>query len=318
MATSDRTETATAPGDEHVVSWGTRLRYFLNGDFVRSAPYWGIPFAIMAVAVYGGIGWNVVLSFLDYSGLEQLTYDTWTLDNYVAAFESGAFRAALRNTVVLMVAFTAISLVLGLLLAILLDQQIRYREKFQTIYLLPMALSFVVTAQVWLWIYNTESGPINLFITALGFEPVDFIGNSSIALAAVMFALIWQFSGYTMVVYLAGLRSIPQSQFEAAWVDGASAYRTYLRVIVPQLKEASVSAAVVLMVFALKAFTFLYALTSNYRPPHGTDILATLMVRQAFQLGEWSYAAAIATMLLVMTLGIIGPYLYYQHRHGSL
>ena len=120
------------------------------------------------------------------------------------------------------------------------------------------------------------------------------------------------------MVYLAGLRSLPDDQFEAAYVDGASTTRTYMRIIVPQMKAASVSAAVVLMLFALKAFTFLYALTGRYRPPNGTDILATLMVRQAFRDAEWAYSAAIAVVLLAMALGVITPYLYYQYRKGSL
>ncbi|EMA06342.1 xylose/arabinose ABC transporter permease XacH [Haloferax denitrificans] len=317
MATHDNTEQVTDTTDE-AVGWESKLRYFLNSDFVRSAPYWGIPFVLMSIAVYGGIGYNFAISFTDYEGLGTPDYSTLDLEMYTQALSSDAFISAAQNNLVLLVGFTTICLVLGLFLAVLLDHGIRFSEKFQTVYLLPMSLSFVVTAQLWLWMFNVESGILNLVVTTLGFNPVDWLGNPSIALGAVIFALIWQFSGYTMVVYLAGLQSIPDDQFEAARVDGASIIRTYLRIIVPQLKEASVSAAVVLMVFALKAFTFLYALVGRYRPPNGTDILATLMVRRAFKFGEWAYSAAIATMLLIMALGVIGPYLYYQYKQGSL
>ncbi|RDZ62567.1 sugar ABC transporter permease [Haloferax sp. Atlit-12N] len=317
MATHDNTEHVSDAPDE-AVGWESKLQYFLNSDFVRSAPYWGIPFVLMSIAVYGGIGYNFAISFTDYEGLGTPDYSALDLEMYAQALSSDAFIAAAQNNLVLLVGFTTICLVLGLFLAILLDHGIRFSEKFQTVYLLPMSLSFVVTAQLWLWMFNVESGILNLVVTTLGFNPVDWLGNPSIALGAVIFALIWQFSGYTMVVYLAGLQSIPDDQFEAARVDGASITRTYLRIIVPQLKEASVSAAVVLMVFALKAFTFLYALVGRYRPPNGTDILATLMVRRAFKFGEWAYSAAIATMLLVMALGVIGPYLYYQYKQGSL
>ena len=134
----------------------------------------------------------------------------------------------------------------------------------------------------------------------------------------MIFALIWQFSGYAMVVFLAGLQSLPDDQFEAARVDGASTFKTYWRVIIPQLKSSSVSAAVILLIFALKAFTFLYSMFGQYRVPQATDILATLMVREAFQLQNWAYSAAIATILLVMSLAIIAPYLHYQHKQGSL
>ncbi|MFC6769091.1 carbohydrate ABC transporter permease [Natrinema soli] len=317
MATGDTTESTAVPTEE-VVGWETKLRYFLNSDFVRSSPYWGIPFILMGIAVYGGIGYNVVISLTDYAGLGRPTFSNFDFEMYATALSNDAFREAAINNLVLLIAFTTVSLALGLFLAILLDHGIRYKDKIQTIYLLPMALSFVVTAQLWLWMYNQENGVLTIIVTTLGFEPIDWLGNPEIALASVIFALVWQFSGYAMVVYLAGLQSIPSDQFEAAKVDGASTTRTYLRIIIPQLKESSVSAAVVLMVFALKAFTFLYALVGQYRPPNGTDILATLMVRQAFKFGKWAYAAAIATMLLLLALSVIAPYLVYQHRQGSL
>jgi glucose/mannose transport system permease protein len=133
-----------------------------------------------------------------------------------------------------------------------------------------------------------------------------------------VFALMWQFSGYAMVVYLAGLRAIPTEHYEAAKVDGASTLKMYARVIVPQLKGATISATVVLMVFALKAFDFLYSLVSGYRPPNGADILATKMVREAYANLNWAYASAIAILLFLLALVIIGPYLVYQYREGNL
>ncbi|QIO21055.1 carbohydrate ABC transporter permease [Haloarcula sp. JP-L23] len=318
MDTHETAEATTTPTEE--VDWETKLRYFLNSDFVRSSPFWGIPFLIMGVAVYGGMGFNIAISLTDARGLTPPDYSLGNLDleMYTQVLGSNAFLQATQNNLVLLVTFTTICLVLGLFLAVLIDQGIRYDDKVQTIYLLPMSLSFVVTAQLWLWMFNNNNGLLNIIVTGLGFQPVDWIGNPSIALGSIIFALIWQFSGYTMVVYLAGLRSLPDDQFEAARVDGASTAKTYLRIIIPQLKESSVSAAVVLMVFALKAFTFLYALTGRYRPPNGTDILATLMVRQAFKFGKWAYAATIATYLMVLALGVIAPYLYYQYRQGSL
>ncbi|MFC7076871.1 carbohydrate ABC transporter permease [Haloarcula halophila] len=316
MGTHETKETTTQSSEE--VGWETKLRYFLNSDFVRSSPFWGIPLVIMGIAVYGGMGFNIAISLTDARGLTPPDYSNLDLDMYGQVLGSEAFLTAAQNNLVLLVVFTTICLFLGLFLAILLDQGIRYNNTVQTIYLLPMSLSFVITAQMWLWMFNTNNGLLNIIVTTLGFQPVQWIGNPGIALGSVIFALIWQFSGYTMVVYLAGLRSLPDDQFEAARVDGASTIKTYLRIIVPQMKEASVSAAVVLMVFALKAFTFLYSLTGRYRPPNGTDILATLMVREAFKFGKWAYAASIATYLLILALGVIAPYLYYQYRQGSL
>ncbi|WP_049983392.1 carbohydrate ABC transporter permease [Halorubrum sp. BV1] len=299
--------------------WRDRLRRFSKSDFVRSFPYWFIPFSIMGLGVYGGIGWNTLISLTDYEGfLERPDFTNLDLEMYVQAIQDPAVILTTKNTFMLMIVFTTVTMLLGLFLAILLDREIRYKEKIQTIYLLPMALSFVVTAQFWLWMYNVNNGMVNAIVGLFGLGPYNWIGNPDLVLGSVIFALIWQFSGYAMVVFLAGLQSLPDDQFEAARIDGASTFKTYWRVIIPQLKSSSVSAAVILLIFALKAFTFLYSMFGQYRVPQATDILATLMVREAFQLQNWAYSAAIATILLVMSLAIIAPYLHYQHKQGSL
>jgi glucose/mannose transport system permease protein len=176
----------------------------------------------------------------------------------------------------------------------------------------------VVTAQFWLWMYNFNNGIANLVLGVVGIGPISFLGNQTIVLWAVIFALMWQFSGYAMVVYLAGLRAIPTEHYEAAQVDGASTLKMYWRVIIPQLKGATISAAVVLMVFGMKAFDFLYSLVGGYRPPNGADILATKMVREAYANLNWAYGAAIAIVLFAMALSVIGPYLVYEFRRNNL
>ncbi|WP_232685624.1 carbohydrate ABC transporter permease [Halobacterium zhouii] len=315
-------DTAATDGGTAVGTPGARerstLRQYWNSDFVRSMPFWLVPFAVMGLFVYGAIGWNFVISLTDYAGFDDANYSDLDFQNYVEAVTSPQVIAAARNTLVLVVAFTIVCLAVGLTVAVLLDRQVRFESTLRTIYLLPMALSFIVTGQFWLWMYNVNNGIVNAFVGLFGLGPYNWVGNPDLVLAAVVFALVWQFSGYCMVVYLAALRGIPNDQFEAARIDGASTLRMYWRVIVPQLKPATVSATVVLMLFALKAFSFLYALFGGYRPTKGADILATLMVRQAFQLQQWAYASAIAIILFVMTLGIIAPYLYYQYRGDNL
>ena len=289
-------------------------------DFVESAPFWFPAFLLMALFVYGAILWNLVISLTDYEGfgLAGPDYSNLDFEMYVRAFNDSNVINASINTFVLVIGFTLTTLVVGLLLALLVDRGIRFENTFRTIYLLPMSLSFVVTAQFWLWMYNYDNGVVNIVLGTIGLGPIDWLGNQSIVLWAVIFALTWQFSGYAMVVYLAGLRAIPDDNYEAAMVDGASTVKMYWRVIIPQLKGATISASVVLMVFALKAFDFLYALVSGYRPPAGTDILATLMVREAYQNTNWAYGSTIAIILFVMALLIIGPYLIYQFRRDNL
>jgi glucose/mannose transport system permease protein len=318
MAGSQDTATGSRTIGGGETDWRTRVETFSKSDFVRSFPYWFVPFSLVGMGVYGGIGWNTVISLTDYEGFDRPDYTNLDFSMYAQALSDPWVYLTAKNTLVLLIAFTTITLVLGLLLSILLDRGIRYKEKIQTIYLLPMALSFVVTAQFWLWMYNVNNGLVNAVVGVFGLGPFNWIGNPDLVLGAVIFALIWQYSGYAMVVFLAGLQAIPDDQFEAAHIDGAGVFKTYWRVIVPQLKSSSVSAAVVLMVFALKAFTFLYAMFGQYRVPKATDILATLMVREAFMLQHWAYAAAIGTILLAMALAVVAPYLWYQYSQGSL
>jgi glucose/mannose transport system permease protein len=309
-------ETDEPTGDERATR-RSALRRVLDRDVVQSAPFWVPPFLLMGFFVYAAIGWNFVISLTDYAGFGSIDYSALNFENYWAMLSDPGMWAATRNTFALLVGFTLICLAIGLLLAILLDREVRFERTFRTIYLLPMSLSFIVTAQFWMWMYNFNFGIVNQALGVFGLGPYSWLGDPGLVLGSVIFALVWQFSGYTMVVYLAALRAIPDGQYEAARVDGASTARLYWRVIIPQLKPAMVSASVVLVLFALKAFDFLYAIW-GYRPRRGADILATKMVREAFNKQEWAYASAIAILLFALSLSVIAPYLYQQHRQGNL
>ncbi len=306
-----RTDGGTADERSSAKRW-------LDSDFVQSAPFWGPPLILMGLFVYAAIGWNFLLSLTDYSGFGGPDYTNLGLHNYWRMVQDPSIWEATWNTVVLLVVFTVACLALGLALAILLDREIRFGRAFRTIYLLPFALSFIVTAQFWRWMYNVNDGIVNQFIGLFGLGPYSWLGDPRLVLGSVIFALVWQFSGYTMVIYLAALRSIPTEQYEAARVDGAGTLRMYWRVIIPQLRPAIVSATVVLVLFALKAFDFLYAVFDGYRPRQGADILATKMMREGFNNSEWAYSSAIGLTLFVLSLAVIAPYLYTQYKRGNL
>ncbi|SIR87090.1 carbohydrate ABC transporter permease [Natronorubrum thiooxidans] len=289
-----------------------------DSDFFESMPFWLPATALVLLFVYGAIGWNVIISFTGWSGLGQPDYTNFTLEMYRQMPSDPNFMASLRNTVALLVAFTGVSLVVGLGLALLVDRKIRFESTFRTIYLLPMALSFVVTAIFWSWMY-ASNGLIDTMLNGigLGWLSQDWLGDPRFKLAAVIVALIWQFSGYCMIVYLAGLRSIPNDHYEAARIDGASTLKLYWRIIIPQLRSSTVGATVVLMVFALKAFDFIYVMFGT-NPGRSADILAVTMYREAFSSSEWAYGAAIAVVLFALALTIIGPYAYTQYKRGAL
>ena len=295
----------------------TRFQQFRDSEFIQSAPFWLPPFLLMGFFVYGAIGWNFWISLTDYSGFGSIDYFDLSLENYREMLNDPQIWDVTQNTFVLIILFTLACLVLGLLLAILLDRKIRFGRGFRTIYLLPFSLSFIVTAQFWRWMYNFEDGIVNQTFGFLGLGQHSWLGDPGLVLFSVIFALVWQFSGYTMVIYLAALQAIPTDQYEAARADGAGTFKMYWRVIIPQLKPAMVSASVVLVLFALKAFDFLYAIW-GWRPRRGADILATKMVRESFQRQEWAYGASIALFLFILSLAIITPYLYQQYRRGNL
>jgi glucose/mannose transport system permease protein len=296
-----------------------RLSGLRDSEFIRSLHFWLPAGVLMAVFVYGTIGWNALISLTDWSGLGEPEYANLDFSMYARMLSDPNFLIAARNTFVLLVVFTLGSLAIGLAIAILVDRGVRGENVFRTIYLLPMSLSFVVTALFWSWIYNPTSGLINVGLRSigLGFLAQNWLSNPQYALGAVIFALVWQFSGYAMIVYLAGLRAIPNDQFEAARADGAGTIRMYWRVIVPQLRTSTVSATVLLMVFALKAFDFLFVLFGD-TPGPAVDILAVMMFREAFSATNWAYGSAIAVVLFLMALTVVSPYLYSQYRRGTL
>ncbi|MFW9972313.1 MAG: carbohydrate ABC transporter permease [Candidatus Odinarchaeota archaeon] len=273
-------------------------------------------FCILLVAyfVYVGIGWNVVVSLSDWEGLIQ-SYNIVGFEQYQKLFSDEVFWTSLSNNLILILLFVPSSLILGLFLAILLDQKVRLEGVFRTIYLLPFALSFIVTGFLWRWMYNPSMGVINSLLDAigLGFLKSGWIVDPDIALFCVIIALTWQFTGYTMIIFLAAIRSIPESHIMAAQVDGASGFQLYSRVIIPQIKTSTFTGFVVLMVFALKAFDFIFIITGG-GPGYATEILPLTMYKETFAVNHFAYGSAIATVLFIFVMAIVIPYLYFTYR----
>jgi len=283
-------------------------------DRIVTSLFFLISPVLVGYFVYVCIGWNVVVSLSDWKGLTP-SYNIVGFDQYANLFQDPVFLTALQNNLTLILLFVPTSLSLGLFLAILLDLKVRAEAVFRSIYLLPFALSFVITATLWAWMYNPSIGVINTLIerTGLGFLKSGWITDPNIALYCIVLAIIWQFSGYTMLIFLAGIKSIPESQIMAAEVDGAYGFELYRHVVIPQLKTPALSAFVVLMVFALKAFDFIFVLTGG-GPGYSTYVLPLMMFRETFSMTHFAYGAAIATILFLVSLVIVVPYLYLSFR----
>ena len=266
----------------------------------------------IAVFVYGFIIWTAYISMTRSKLLPR--YDFEGLFQYVKLWNMPRWYVALENLFVFSGLFIFFCMALGLLLAIMLDQRIRAEGALRTIYLYPMALSFVVTGTAWKWILNPGLG-IEKVIRDLGFENFEFdwLINPDMAIYTIVIAGVWQSSGFVMAMFLAGLRSIDQEIIKAAYVDGVSLPRIYLGIIIPSMRPVFFSTIVVLGHLAIKSFDLIVVLTKG-GPGYATDMPATFMYAMAFQRGRIGISAASATIMLMTVMAVIVPYLYSELR----
>jgi glucose/mannose transport system permease protein len=269
-------------------------------------------FLLALFFIYGLIAWNGYLS-LSASRLLP-NYEFVGVEQYVNLFESERFRVALKNMAVFGVLFIGGAMALGLLLAILLDQKIRAEGVLRTIYLYPMAISFIVTGTAWKWMLNPGLGLEHLMhqwgFTGFSF---DWLVNPDKAIYCVAIAGVWQSAGFVMALFLAGLRGIDESIIKAAQVDGASLPRIYWRILIPSLRPVFFSTLMVVSHLAIKSFDLVMALTAG-GPGYATDVPATFMYAMSFTRGQLGLGAASATVMLATVAAIVVPYLYSELR----
>ena len=269
-------------------------------------------FLLALFFIYGLMAWNGVLSLTASRLLPN--YEFVGLAQYAQLFESERWTLALRNLAVFGTLFVGGATVMGLLLAILLDQRIRAEGVLRTVYLYPMALSFIVTGTAWKWILNPGLGLEHL-LQQWGFENArfDWLVDADMAIYCVVIAAIWQSSGFVMALFLAGLRGIDDSIIKAAQVDGASLPRIYWRILIPSLRPVFFSTLMVVSHLAIKSFDLVMALTAG-GPGYATDLPATFMYSMAFTRGQINQGAASATLMLAAVAAIVVPYLYSELR----
>lgn len=271
----------------------------------------------VGIFVYGFIAWSLRVSLSDWKGLTP-DYTFAGLKNYLNLFADPRFHVDIRNTVIFTVVFVGGALLLGLFLAILLDQHLPGEAFFRALFLFPMAISFIVTGVVWRWLMNPAlsadrlSG-FNALFESLG---LDFLINQwhltpTYGIAAIALAAIWQMSGYTMALYLGGLRAVPEDLREAARVDGATELQIYRRIILPLLWPVTLSAVIILGHISLKVFDLIIAVAGKQLP---LDVPAIYMWQTTFDGLFYGRGASIGILLLISVAVLIIPYLYYSLR----
>ncbi len=278
---------------------------------------WVLPSLIaVMIFVYGFIGWTARVSVSAWKGL-LADYTFVGADNYTALASDPRFHIDIRNTLIFTVVFVFGCLFIGLGLAILLDRGIRGEGFYRSLFLFPMAISFIVTGVVWRWLMNPAQGDrmsgLNLLFDKVG---LDFLINSWYTtpywgIAAVAIPAVWQMSGYTMALYLAGLRAVPESLREAARVDGANEFQIYSKVIMPLLWPVTLTAVIILGHISLKIFDLIIALAGKQV---ALDVPSTYMWTTTFDGFFFGRGAAIGMILLVSVALLVIPYLWYTLR----
>jgi len=273
----------------------------------------------VGVFVYGFISWTGFISFTKWNDVLP-NYTLVGFENYRKLFANMRFQIDLRNTLVFTVIFVISCLVVGLLLAIFLDQNIKSEGIFRNLFLLPMAISFVVSGVIWRWLFNPGSiqlgniGVNQLFEKlGLNFLTCGWYTDPKIGIIAVAIAAIWQFSGYTMALYLAGLRGIPVELREASAIDGADKWQIFYYIIFPLLKPITFGAIIILGHISLKIFDLVVAMTGS-GPAFSCDVPALFMYDTTFRGNHFAQGASIAIILLLLISLLIIPYLISTFR----
>ncbi len=263
--------------------------------------------------IYGLMIWNGVLSLTASRMLPN--YDEFVgLAQYARLWEMDRWWLALKNLGIFSVLYVGGAMLIGMALAIVLDQKVRAEGVLRTIYLYPMALSFIVTGTAWRWMLNPSLG-LEKLMHDIGWTSFsfDWLVQSETAIYCVVIAGIWQSAGFAMALFLAGLRGIDDSIIKAAQIDGASLPRIYWRIILPMLRPVVFSTVMVLSHLSIKSFDLVMALTGG-GPGYATDVPATFMYVMSFTRGQIGLGAASATMMLATVAAIVVPYLYSELR----
>lgn len=272
---------------------------------------------LLAVFVYGFLGWNIRVSFTSWRGLRP-TYDNVGFANYEALFQDQRFmQFDVPHIAIFTLVFVVGALVLGFTMALLLDRGVRGENFFRSVYLFPMAISFIATAIIWRWLMDNGAGAsttgLNKLFTYLGLDLHSdwFRSSSRWAIAAIALPAGWALSGYIMSLFLAGMRGVPDELREAARVDGASEPKVFWFVVRPMLLPVLMSAVVILAHISLKTFDLFYAMDmKNIK----IDTPALYMWFTTFDGGFYARGAAIATLLLAGVAMVIVPYVWYSVR----
>lgn len=287
-----------------------RLRRFTRRDAVVLGVLLGIPVLLDIVIVWGPTLASIGLSFTSWDGVGDVHWVGG--DNYKNLFENyPAFWPAVRHNVLWLLFLGLIATPFGLFLAVLIDRGVRFSRFYQSVIYLPVVLSLAIVGFIAQLILGTDQGVVNTILDNHE-DPIDWLGDAHLNIWMMMIAASWRHTGYVMILYLAGLKSVDPQLKEAAAIDGASDRQTFFRVVFPTLRPVNVIVGVITVIEALRAFDIVYAVNKGR---NGLELLSVLItdniIGEASRIG---FGSAIAVVLLTVSLGFIVTFLVQELR----
>ena len=270
-----------------------------------------IPMMLVALVIFlGGPLWTVFYSFTNSRLLPRLNFVG--LDQYERLWASSRWIISIQNLAIYGILSLIFSLVIGFLLAALMDQKIRFENAFRTVFLYPFALSFIVTGLVWQWVLNPEFG-IQSVIRSLGWTSFAFdpLYDPDIVIYGILIAALWQGTGLVMCLMLAGLRGIDEDIWKAARVDGIPMWKTYLLIIIPMMRPVFITTLVIIASGIVKVYDLVVAQTSG-GPGNASEVPAKYVYDYMFQAQNLGQGFAASTMMLLTVAVIVVPWAYLE------
>ena len=265
----------------------------------------------MLVVYIGCMLWTVRLSFTTSTLLPKL--DWVGLAQYSRLFTNDRFLISAENIAIFGVLFVSGCLILGFLLAVFIDQNVRAEGVFRTVFLYPFAMSFVVTGVAWQWFLNPQLG-LQKLVRDLGFPnfTFDWLVNQDMAIYTIVIAGLWHGSGLTMAILLAGLRGVDEDLWKAAKVDGIPTWRVYTSIVLPLLRPMIVTATVLLATGVVKLYDLVVAMTLG-GPGIATEVPAKFVMDHLFERNNIALGTAAATIMLITVVVVLAPWVYARY-----
>jgi len=271
-------------------------------DFITGIICLSPSLLIVIIFVIFPILFSLGISFFDWRIITQ-EKPFVGLANYVKMFTNPEFWNALKNTALYTLGVVPVGAAISLGLALLLNRNIRFSGFFRTAFFLPVITSTIAVAIVWLWIYNDHNGLLNIILRAVGMKPVTWLTSSKTALLSVIIMSIWKNAGYHMVIFLAGLQSIPESFYEAATLAGAGPFQKFRYITWPMLVPATLFVLVTNTIFSFQVFGPIYTMTGG-GPVRSTTVIVYHLYVRAFEFQEMGYASAAAWVVFLLLIAM--------------